>query len=171
LLKNALKLAERTDRAREGRLHVLHSLQERIEVRTFRRRSPTGQANPNRIQAPTQSCHQVVDRFQSHRRFGLMESRANGLAGEQWQEQGPQQAGRDSVSGQDILQEDRERPATTTTLATIGAEDTLTAHRARLGLGGIVAVEPTVPIQRLSSTTMGTAQLLKRKRKPLSASR
>ncbi len=170
LLETELKLANRTDRSRAGCLQMLDGLEERIAVGTVWRRFPVAEPNPNCVQAPTQSLEQMVDRLQRHRRFDLMESRPDGMACQQGDQQMSQDCGRDGMARQNSFQEDRAGAATTSAFAAIGAVDPLAADLAFVGLGRVIAVKQAVPVQRLGCTAVATAMLLERKTPTLSAS-
>ena len=163
LLKNELKFTYWAERAGEHLLQVLDGLQEGIGLAAGRRRTATTQPTAQFAQPSPQPCAHVVERFQRPRQVQRPGRGAQTLACQPPGQQPPQVSGPQAMARQHSRQQHGKRMPTTAPLAAVGAEDPLPPQDSAGGLGRVVAVKQTVPVQGFGLIAAGTALLFERK--------
>jgi hypothetical protein len=163
LLKGELKIADQIRTAREDRLEMFDGVAERIGLGTGRGfllgREPGAQVG----QPMAQPLQEVINRFQGKRQAQPLDGGFNAGVGQQLDQEFAQQHGADSVARQNVRQEDGESASASAALSAVGAKHPLAPGQAALGLGRIIAVEQTVPVQRFISAAAWTALLFEKK--------
>jgi len=109
----------------------------------------------------------MVARLQSKKRTDRACGGFDGKAREQLTKQLPKKRGIEGVARKRVAEKDRERASAPRALAAIGAEDTLTTRDSAMGLGGIVALEKAMAVQRTGPLAEWAALLFKRKNNSL----
>ena len=125
---------------------MLDRLQQRIDLGTLRRRLSATEPATHHVQALAQPVEHMIKRLQAK---GRRQPPGRGLersAGQALAQQVPEHRGRQTVTGQDLSPENGKRASAAAALAAIGTKNPLTTDRLAVGIGGVVAVEKTVPV-------------------------
>lgn len=162
-LKMPLVRGNDTGLLRKSLLEMFGRLEEWISLPAHGRGMLAPQRGAHRIQSVPAAADDAVDRLQGKRQAQDFCGGLDRRPGEQFQQQGPQQPGREGVARQHAREEQREGFPAATTLATIRTEyplapDALTVHHRR-----IVAAQYAVAVQRAPAPAVRTAPLLERK--------
>jgi hypothetical protein len=142
---------------------MLDRVPQRVGLRTGRFFLPATQSTAQDVQPLPQAGQQVIPRLQRPRQTQRVGRRPDTGLREQRGQQRPQAGGCKRMPGQHRSQKHRKRVPAPAALAAIRTEDPLATEGLAGGTRGIVAVEPTVPIQRLGAAAAGAALLLERK--------
>ena len=142
---------------------MLDRVPQRVGLRTGRFFLAATQSAAQDVQPLPQAGQQVIPRLQRPRQSQRVGRRPDTGLSEQRGQQRPQASGCKRMPGQHRRQKHRKRVPAPAALAAIRTEDPLATEGLAGGTRGIVAVEPTVPIQRLGAAAAGAALLLERK--------
>jgi len=142
---------------------MLDRVPQRVGLRTGRFFLAATQSTAQDVQPLPQAGQQVIPRLQRPRQAQDVDRRPDTGLSEQRRQQRPQPGRGEGVARQHGAQKYGERASAPAALAAIRTEDPLATEGLAGGARGIVAVEPTVPIQRLGATAAGAALLLERK--------
>lgn len=169
MLKTKLESRQRTALRREHRPQMLDRVQQRIRLGAGRRRPLAAKARTPVVEPLAQSTSEAIHRLQRKRQAQLLRRRLERKPRQQLHEPWPHQRRRQRVTRQHLRQQEREGFSTTAPPPAIGTKHPLAPQRLRPGLGGIIAVQETVPVQRLNTLAAWTALLLEGKSASLSA--
>ena len=153
----------------EHGLEMFDRVQPWIGLGAGRRRLFAAKPRAPVVQPPTQPAPEAIHRLQRKRQAQLVRRRLEGKTGQQFQEPGPHQRSGHGVTRQNLSQKNGKRAPATAAAAAIGTKHPLATRPLRAGLGGIVAAQETVPVQRFDALAAWTALLLEGKSDSFSA--
>lgn len=164
MLKLKLKISRWNRTARKDGLEMFHRLQDRLGLRAWGRGLSAAEPDPHRSQTLFQFPSQAINRFHRKGHPQFFHRCLEGKSGQQIDQPWPHQRSGQSVSRQNVRQEQGKGASAPTALSTIGAIHPLAPERFSVRGVGIIAQRPAVPVQTAKAAAMRTRRLLEGKR-------